>query len=81
MNRKEISMKIRWVFGAVVLCLAAGLAIAPGATTVAVSSAPMAVIGPAPVGSSVSGCFPIDECNICCPLSGGKIVCTERACV
>jgi hypothetical protein len=80
MNREEISMKFRWVFGVVVLCLVSGLAIAPGATPVAASSAPVATLGPAPVGPSISGCFPVDECNICCPLPDGTLICTQRAC-
>lgn len=30
--------------------------------------------------AAAGSCFPIDECNICCQLPNGKLVCTQRAC-
>lgn len=33
----------------------------------------------APKTEAASGCFHVD-CNICCYLPGGHVVCTERAC-
>lgn len=30
--------------------------------------------------SNAASCYQVD-CNICCPTSNGKVICTERACV
>jgi hypothetical protein len=30
--------------------------------------------------ASAGSCYKVD-CNICCPIGGGKVVCTQRACV
>lgn len=73
-------MKTRCAFGLALLCLVAALATAPGAP-LAAHTAPAPTIGPASIMTGVSECFPVDECNICCPLGGGKLVCTQRACV
>ena len=72
-------MKTRCVFGMVLLCLVAGLAITPGAAPLA--AAPTPAIGNPLVVTSISGCFPVDECNICCVQPNGGLICTQRACV
>ena len=33
-----------------------------------------------PASNAASSCYQVD-CNICCPTSNGKVICTERACV
>lgn len=35
----------------------------------------------APSTQAASGCWQVDECNICCHQPGGGIICTQRACV
>ena len=33
-----------------------------------------------PPASAAGSCYKVD-CNICCPIGGGKVICTQRACV
>lgn len=71
-------MKTRFVFGMILLCVLSAAAIAPGTAPLAEASSPdLATIAG---GSSLSGCFPVDECNICCVKPNGQLICTTRAC-
>lgn len=76
-------MKMRSLFGLVLVCALATLAITPGATTLAAAPTivPGAASGPLPGTTAITGCFPVDECNICCTRPGGGLICTQRACV
>jgi hypothetical protein len=40
----------------------------------------MAALLTAPPASAASGCWQVD-CNTCCRGAGGKVICTQRACV
>jgi hypothetical protein len=56
-----------------VLGLAAGAAVtaAPGPAPLTLSPQTVAAGG---------ACFPIDECNYCCLLPNGHLICTARLC-
>jgi hypothetical protein len=56
-----------------VLCLAA-----TGTVTAAPGPAPLTLRPQAMVAGG--GCFPIDECNFCCFLPNGGLICTQRIC-